>query len=90
MASTLTRLWNWGWAGVKRVSAAAKAVGADTVVLSGSTHYHRTMLRSYVDELKKELPGVRVRLGGAAFALACDGWCEADIIDPEELLGAGG
>lgn len=75
---------------LEEIAAAARAMGADTVVLSGSTHYHRTMLRSFVDALKADLPGVRVLLGGAAFQQACDGWCEDDMIDPEDLLGPDG
>lgn len=72
------------------IVAAAGAAGAGIVVLSGSTHYHRTMLRSFVEDLSARMPGVRVLIGGPAFAGACDEWCEGHVVDADELLGGDG
>lgn len=60
--------------------AAVRGTGADAVVLSASTHFHRVSLRTYVDELRAACPGVRVWVGGAAFAVETEHWA------PDELL----
>jgi methylmalonyl-CoA mutase cobalamin-binding domain/chain len=47
---------------------AAQTLGSDLVVLSASTHFNRVLLREVVDEVQRRLPGVRIAVGGAAFA----------------------
>ena len=64
----------------RELIAAVRETGADAVVLSASTHFHRVSLRSYVDELHASCPGVRVWVGGAAFAVETEHWA------PDELL----
>lgn len=46
---------------------AARALGVGLVVLSASTHYNLLRLGRIVDLLKRELPGIEVLAGGAAF-----------------------
>jgi len=70
------------------VADAARRLGADALVLSSSTHYHRVALRRHVDYLKQELPSVDVWVGGPAFALNTDGWTGGELLDLEALLGA--
>lgn len=66
------------------VVAAAKAVGADLVVLSAATAYNLVILRAYMDEVKAGLPGVKVGVGGPAFA--CNhNWAAEDLIVLQEL-----
>lgn len=65
-----------------------KAVGelhADAVALSASTHYHRLALRSYVGELTRARPDVRVWVGGPAFALEAGGWPAEMLLDPRSV-----
>lgn len=69
------------------IVAAAEAALADTVVLTGSTHYHRTMLRALVEDLDARLGSARVLVGGPAFDAACDEWCDGHLIDVGELTG---
>jgi methanogenic corrinoid protein MtbC1 len=52
----------------EEIASAARELGATLVVLSAATHYNRALLRTVVDHLKKELPGVRIGVGGPAFA----------------------
>lgn len=59
---------------VTQVMAAVDALGADAVALSASTHYHRVTLRHYVDLLGSAHPGIRIWVGGPAFAHEHDGW----------------
>ncbi len=74
------------------IIAAARQLGADAVLLSSSTHFHRVRVRHAVDELRAALPGVDVWVGGPAFATAGpsgrpQGWSEAEIADLDALLG---
>ena len=46
----------------------AREMGADVVCLSASTHFQRTVLREGVNRLRADLPGVRIVVGGPAFA----------------------
>lgn len=66
------------------VVAAARELGADTVVLSAATAYNLVLLRAFVDEVRAALPDVRVGVGGPA--LQCDHrWPAADLLTPAEL-----
>jgi MerR family transcriptional regulator, light-induced transcriptional regulator len=66
------------------VVAAAQSLGADLVALSAATHYNLVLLRSYVDEVKSGLPGVRIGVGGPAFA--CNHrWPAEDLLVAHEL-----
>lgn len=68
----------------EEVVAAARELGADLVALSAATHYNLVLLRSFVDLVKRDLPGIRVGVGGPAFA--CDHrWPSGDLLDPREL-----
>lgn len=84
----LLRGWNAHFLGADtpaaEVVAAAQAVGADLVALSAATHYNLVLLRSFVDEVKAGLPGVRVGVGGPAFA--CNHkWAAEDLLVTHEL-----
>jgi len=69
---------------IAEIVAAARAVGAQLVVLSASTHFHRVQLRGFVDHLKGELPGVQIGVGGPAFALDRS-WPADELLDPRAL-----
>lgn len=69
------------------IAAAALAVGAELIVLSASTHFHRVRIRSLLDDLHSELPGVRVVVGGAAFSRDCCGLQDEEIMQPDEFFG---
>lgn len=66
---------------------AVKELGADTVLLSASTHYHRVQLRCYVDALTEAAPGLIVWVGGPAFAHGHTGWSAAEVPDISAVLG---
>lgn len=69
---------------VAEIAAAAGAMGADLVAVSAATHYSRALLREEIDELKRLLPGVRVGVGGPAFANdRC--WPADELISEAEL-----
>jgi methanogenic corrinoid protein MtbC1 len=72
---------------VDEIVSAAKAFKADLVALSAATHYNRLLLREVVDGLKRSLPGVRIGVGGPAFAQ--DRSWPADELLSEADLGVG-
>jgi methanogenic corrinoid protein MtbC1 len=74
---------------VAEIADAARRLGADAIVMSSSTHYHRLAVRHAVDALKKELPAVDVWVGGPAFMGAATGWLPQEIVDLDALLGDG-
>jgi methanogenic corrinoid protein MtbC1 len=66
------------------VVSAAQSLGADLVALSAATHYNLVLLRAFVDEVKAGLPGVRIGVGGPAFA--CNHkWPAEDLLLSDEL-----
>ena len=71
---------------VAEIADAARRLGADAVVMSSSTHFHRLAVRHAVDALKKELPGTDIWVGGPAFVGAATGWLPEEIVDLDELL----
>lgn len=73
---------------VEEIVEAARATGASLVVLSASTHFHRVHLRSIVDAVKDGLPGVRVAVGGPAFALDRS-WPAEELLDVSGIAMAG-
>lgn len=80
--------WNTVFLGtdtpVDEICAAAKELGASLVVLSASTHFNRVHLRAIVDRVKAGVPGVRVAVGGPAFALDRS-WPADELFDPAEI-----
>ena len=68
-----------------QIAEAARSLGVDAVVVSSSTHFHRVALRAFLDQLKRELPGVDIWVGGAAFAHDRD-WRPEELIDLEAVL----
>lgn len=66
------------------IVAAARAVGASLLVLSASTHFNRLHLRNVVDQIKAGLPGVRVAVGGPAFALDRE-WPADEMLSMAEI-----
>jgi len=69
------------------IAGAARALGVDGVALSSSTHFHRLAVRHLADELKRQLPGVSVWVGGPAFAHDRAGWSDDELLDLDTLLG---
>lgn len=65
-----------------QLTAAVTAFSAEAVALSASTHFHRLTLRSYVSGLHHTHPGLRIWVGGPAFAHEHDDWAEAMVLDP--------
>lgn len=70
--------------------AAATELCADAIVLSASTHFHRLGLKPYVDEIVAALPGVRIWVGGAAFAIEAEGWARDMLLDPISIPSLAG
>lgn len=68
----------------EEIVSAAKALSADMVVLSASTHFNRVHLRDVVDSVKSGLPDVRVAVGGAAFTLD-KAWPADELFDTAEI-----
>ena len=70
---------------VSEIRHAAETFGADLVVLSASTHYHRVGLRQVIENLARDLPsGTTIAVGGPAFARDTD-WTAsgaATLLDP--------
>jgi methanogenic corrinoid protein MtbC1 len=80
--------WNTYFLGAdtpaEEVVSAGQALGADLVALSAATHYNLVLLRTYVDAVKAGLPGVRIGVGGPAFA--CNHrWPAEDLLVAHEL-----
>jgi len=71
------------------IVAAARALGAELIVLSASTHFHRVRIKTILDDLHSALPGVRVVVGGAAFTSDCCGLDDDEMMRPEEFFGVG-
>ena len=69
---------------VEEIVSAARALEADLVALSAATHYNRMLLREVVAALHRELPDVRVGVGGPAFANDRD-WPTADLLTEADL-----
>lgn len=65
---------------------AARKLHVDAVVLSSATHFHRVALRAFVDQLERELPQVRVWVGGSAFVYGGEGWAPREVRNLEDLL----
>ena len=65
--------------------AAAKTLGADIVVLTVATHFNRVELRTTIESLERELPGVKIGVGGPAFGRVED-WPEEEILT-EAMVG---
>lgn len=78
--------WNTYYLGantpVAEIVAASTAVNADLVVLSAATHFHRMTLRETADRLRRELPNVRLVVGGAAFDAHKGDWPAEELFDP--------
>ena len=69
---------------VNEIADAAKSLEADTVVLSASTHFNRALLRDVAARIRTALPGVRLLVGGPAFALDRQ-WPASELLDEREL-----
>ncbi|MDI6843019.1 MAG: cobalamin-dependent protein [Anaerosomatales bacterium] len=65
---------------------AARALGADILVLSAATHYHRLRLRTLVDSLRASVPELRVLVTGSAFSRGHDGWRDDEVLSPSDDL----
>ena len=66
------------------IVAAALATRAELVALSVATVFERVELRNFIDSLRRALPGVRIVVGGPAFAKDRS-WPAEDLLDPAEL-----
>lgn len=71
---------------LEQLAEAIRELGADTALLAASTHFHRLRMRTYVDGLRAEVPGITVWVGGSAFLHDHDGW-ENETVDISALLG---
>lgn len=69
----------------EQLIAAVRALDADAVVLSASTHFHRVALASYAAELRAALPDVRLWVGGPAFARDAAEWPREELLDPARI-----
>ncbi len=66
------------------IIAAAHETRPELVALSVSTVFERVELRRFIDALRRALPGVRIVVGGPAFAKDRS-WPAEDLLDPAEL-----
>jgi methanogenic corrinoid protein MtbC1 len=64
-----------------------RTVQASVVCVSASTHFQRTALRNVVDRLRRDLPDVRIVVGGPAFAHSECGWKEHAVESVDSLFG---
>jgi methanogenic corrinoid protein MtbC1 len=71
---------------VAEIVTAARELDVAAVVLSASTHYHRLRLRKVVAEIVRQLPEVRLLVGGTAFAQDPEGWEGAELLDPDAFF----
>lgn len=69
------------------IAAAARALRADIIVLSVSTHFHRVGVRALLDAMHAELPETRVMVGGPAFDRERHGLTDGEVLDLDALLG---
>lgn len=69
---------------VDEIVDATRSLGVDLVVLSASTHYNRVLLADVAAQLRTALPGVRLGVGGPAFALDRE-WPQSELLDTEAL-----
>ncbi len=70
---------------VSEICEAAERLGADLVVLSASTHYHRVRLRETIERLQAGVPaGTRIVVGGPAFAHDPETFGDL-VVDPKAL-----
>ena len=66
------------------IVSAAHATRARLVALSVSTVFERVELRRFIDTLREQLPGVRIVIGGPAFAHDRQ-WPAEDLLDTQEF-----
>jgi MerR family transcriptional regulator, light-induced transcriptional regulator len=71
---------------VQEMVKCVRAVGADVVCLSASTHFQRAALLEVVTSLHQLLPEVRIVAGGPAFAHTDAGWEEFTVDSIEALM----
>lgn len=67
----------------EELAAAARALGANAVALSASTHFQRVDLRRYIERLRAALPDVLVHAGGPAFEGTGEPWDDVSRLDPD-------
>ena len=63
------------------IADAGRALGVDMLVLSASTHYNRVLLRDVAARIRAAIPGVRLGVGGPAFASDRQ-WPAEERLDP--------
>jgi methanogenic corrinoid protein MtbC1 len=68
---------------------AARRLDVEAIALSSSTHFHRVAVRRHLERLRRDLPGVRVWLGGPAFRENREDFKD-DLLDLDALLGDAG
>lgn len=66
---------------VAEIVEASRTLAADLVVLSAATHFHRMSIADTVAHLRRELAGVRLVVGGAAFEAQRGDWPAEEIFD---------
>jgi methanogenic corrinoid protein MtbC1 len=66
---------------VAEIVDAAEALGAQLVVLSASTHFHRLRLLEVVEQLAEALPEAEVAVAGAAFGESAEPWDVTPVLD---------
>lgn len=72
-----------------QIMAAATELGAELIVLSAATHYHRLRLRELTVALKQMIPDISVKVTGAAFSADHAGWTDDEVLDPADIRPAG-
>lgn len=73
---------------IEEIVDAARALGADLVVLTAATHYERVYLRDLLDGLRRQLAPVSLLVSGPAFSAEHPDWSADELVDPERLPDA--
>jgi len=71
---------------VEQMIECARSEAVDVVCLSASSHFQRVALRDVVARLREGLPGVRLVVGGPAFARSEEGWEDLTVESVDALM----
>jgi methanogenic corrinoid protein MtbC1 len=69
----------------EEIADAARTLDVDLVVMTAATHYERLFLRDMLDDIRRQLPDVRLLVSGPAFTNDAEGWPAEDLVDPEDV-----
>ncbi len=71
---------------VDQMVESVRSMKAGLVCISASTHFQRAALHNVIERLRRELPEIRIVVGGPAFAHSDRGWEEYAVDSIDSLL----